>query len=463
MFRNLRILALLGSAAALLAGTVGCNLFGNNNASGSGGGGGTTTAIPPSFATTVVVGDSLSAGFENGSLLDSLEPNGWASLIAAQGNFSLPLPLIAPPGAPAVLQLESLGPPPVITQESGITTGRDNPDVQPYNLSVPGQTLDQAINLAPSALLTDDEDIITELILGFPLGNNKSQMSEAIALSPSAVFVWIGNDDALNGDEGGSAAAMTPLASFTSDFQQLLNSLHTQTKATLIVANIPDVTAVPYLTPAATVIAQVSAETGLPATQVATDLGIEDGDLVNATGLDEIQSAVTAIQQGQIPTPLTETGFLTPTAIAAIQAAVNQYNAAIAQEVTAVGGVLVDVHTFNANLAQNGITINNYHATNAFLGGLFGLDGLHPTNTGYALLANLFIDTMNSSLKTTIPEVNVTAVAAADPFFGPNIKPTGSAAAVPRSIPLAAARRADQIMRLHNRHASRATFRAIAP
>jgi len=319
--------------------------------------------------------------------------------------------------------------------------------VQPTNLSVPGQTLDQAINLTPTPLLTDDEDVITELILGFPVGNDKSQMNEAIALNPTAIFVWIGNDDALNGDEGGSAAAMTPLASFTSDFQQLLTTLHTQTKATLIVANIPDVTAVPYLTPAATVIAQVSAETGLPATQVAADLGLEDGDLVNATGLGEVESAVTAIQQGQVPVPLTASGFLTPAAIAGIQAAVNQYNTVIAQQVAAVGGVLVDVHTYDANLAQNGITINNYQATYAFLGGLFGLDGLHPTNTGYALLANLFIDAMNTNLKTSFPEVNVSAIAAADPFFGPNIKPVGSAV----SIPLAAARRADRIIRLQRR------------
>ena len=443
MTRIRRTLASITCAVAVLGGPVGCNLFNNNGNTG----GNVGPATPPSFANTVVVGDSLSSGFENGAMLDSLEPNGWASLVATQASFPLVLPLIAPPGAPAVLQLESLGPPPVITQESGVTTGRDNPTVQPTNLSVPGQTLDQAINLAPSALLTDDEDIITELILGFPLGDNKSQMNEAIALNPTAIFVWIGNDDALNGDEGGSATAMTPLASFTSDFQQLLSSLHSQTKATLIVANIPDVTAVPYLTPAATVIAEVSTETGLPATQVAAALGLEDGDLVNATGLDEIQSDVTAIQQGQVPVPLTDAGFLNAADIAAIQTAVNQYNTAIAQEVTAVGGVLVDVHTFNAGLAQNGVTINNYHATNAFLGGLFGLDGLHPTNTGYALLANLFIDTMNSNLKTTIPEVNVTAVATADPFFGPNIKPTGSAV----SIPLAAARRADRIIELHKR------------
>jgi hypothetical protein len=100
------------------------------------------------------------------------------------------------------------------------------------------------------------------------------------------------------------------------------------------------------------------------------------------------------------------------------------------------------VSTFDAGLVQNGATINGYHATTAFLGGLFGLDGLHPTNTGYALLANEFIDTMNTSLNTKFAEVNVSAIAAADPYFGPNIKPAGSAV----SIPLNAARRVDQLI-----------------
>src|SRR5579864_4034972 len=55
----------------------------------------------------VIIGDSLSAGFQNDSLLDSQQPHGYASLIAAQANVSLALPLIAPPGIPNVLELVS--------------------------------------------------------------------------------------------------------------------------------------------------------------------------------------------------------------------------------------------------------------------------------------------------------------------------------------------------------------------
>jgi phospholipase/lecithinase/hemolysin len=430
-------LLVLFAVTAALSGLTGCNYLTFGLAGGGGG-----KASAPSFATTVFIGDSLSAGFQNGSLLDTQQPNGFASLLAKQGSFTLTLPLIAPPGAPAVLELVSAGPPPVVQQKSGVTTGRDNPTEQPTDLAVPGHKLADLINAAPTATPTNDEDIITDLVLGFPLGNSKSQMDEAIQLDPTVLFVWTGNNDALIGVSSGDPSTMTPVATFTQDMQQLMTTLHTQTKATLIVANIPDVTTLPYLTPAAQLIAQAASETGQSQNQIALELGIQAGDLVNATGVSEAQSAIFAIQHGQTPAPLTGAGFLDATEITTVQSTVSQYNSAIAKQVTSVGGILVDVHALIQGLVKNGTTINGYHATTAFLGGLFSLDGVHPTNTGYALIANQFIDAINAKYKTKFVDVDVTAIAAADPLFGPNIKPTGSVV----TIPSVAARSADRII-----------------
>src|SRR5262252_11003830 len=85
----------------------------------------------------VVVGDSLSAGFQNGSLLETQQPHGYASLIAQQAGVPLALPLIGAPGIPNVLQLVSAGPPPVVVRAPGTSPGRTNPLVQPFNLAVP--------------------------------------------------------------------------------------------------------------------------------------------------------------------------------------------------------------------------------------------------------------------------------------------------------------------------------------
>ncbi len=432
MISNRRALLAFTALVASIAGPLGCG-------SGSSSSGHSNT---PGFNTTVVIGDSLSAGFQNGSLLDTQQPNGWASRVAKQAGFSLTLPLIAPPGAPAVLQLVSLGPPPVVTQTSGTTSGRDNPDAQPYDLAVPGHSLDDLINRAPVLIPASAEDLITDAILAEPLSIPRSQMDAAIHLNPTALFVWIGNNDALGGIEAGTPAVMTPVATFTTEYQQLMTTLHSKTKAKLIVANIPDVTEVPYLTPGVVILAEVSAGTGLPQAAVSALFGIQPGDLVNATGLAEVQAGIAALKQGKAPTPLDDAALLDAMEIAQVQSTVDQYNAAIAQQVSAVGGILVDIHTYLKTLQQNGITSNNYSATTTFLGGLFGLDGIHPSNTGYALIANQYIAAINAGLQTSINPVDVGAVASADPLFGPNIKPVGAAV----SIPLTAARRADQLI-----------------
>jgi lysophospholipase L1-like esterase len=395
------------------------------------------------FSTTVFVGDSLTAGFQNGSLLDTQQPNGWAPLVAKQANFKITLPLIAPPGAPAVLKLVSVGPPPVVQQASGTTSGRDNPTEQPTDLAVPGHTVHDLLNYGPT-LGTSSEDIITDLVLAFPLGNTNTQAQEAVALKPTALFIWIGNNDALPAIESGMPSSMTDLASFTADFTALMQGAHSQTNAMLIVGNIPDVTQVAYLTPAATVLAEAATQSGISTAQLSAILGITNGDFVNATGLGEVQTDLQKLAASQPTTPLDDAGVLTAAEVVQVQTQVSAYNSVIATQAKAVNGIVVDINGLFASL-QPGITINNYTATTAYLGGLFSLDGIHPTNTGYALVANKFIDTMNSALGLSIADVDVATIAASDPLFGPNIKP--GAATVRQRIPLVAAKSADVVMR----------------
>jgi hypothetical protein len=90
------------------------------------------------------------------------------------------------------------------------------------------------------------------------------------------------------------------------------------------------------------------------------------------------------------------------------------------------------MHAYFDTLAS-GLTIDGQNATTAFLGGLFGLDGIHPTNTGYALLANQFIMVTNTAFTLSTGSVDVNAVAKADPYFGTNIKPTGSDIFIPHA------------------------------
>jgi lysophospholipase L1-like esterase len=372
------------------------------------------------FTRTVFIGDSLTAGFQSDSLLDAAQVNGYAALIAQQAKFSLNLPLMAPPGVPSVLQLVSPGPPPVTQPAPGTSKGRDDLTLQPTDLAVPGHTLNDLLNTAPKLIPSTPEDTITYLILGFPgidQGVQFTQLQWAEQLNPTTLFVWIGNNDALIADITGTPASMTPVDTFSSQYAQLMKELTSKTRANLIVANIPDVTDVAYMTPGAALLALFSAQTGIPAATISAATGIGATDLVNTDGLAQME----AILGGTQPGPVTDSGFLTAAETAAVKQTVIQYNQVIAQDVASAGGTLVDVYSASKGLGANPPTINGYKLNFGFLGGFFSLDGIHPTNTGYALTANVFIDTMNAALKTTIPEVDVSAVAAKDPLFPPNL------------------------------------------
>ena len=372
------------------------------------------------FSNTVFLGDSLTAGFQSGSLLDTQQVHGWAPVLAKQANFNILQPLIAFPGAPNVMQLVSVGPPPTFTYPAGTTTGRDNYATQVTDLAVPGALLNDVANTIPLVSPTTGQQQLNQLVLGYPgLGYGKalSQLAQAIAAQPTTIFMWIGNNDALVADETGMPSSMTPVTTFTTQYQALMLQLTTMTPAHLVIGNIPDVTAVPYLTPAALVLGEASQQSGLPTSVLSGILGIVPGDLVNPTGVAQ----VSAILLGTQKPPITDAGFLSAAEVVTVQAQVTAFNQVIAQSATAAGATLVDINALFKQVTQSGLTINGYTGTTAFLGGFFSLDGIHPTNTGYAVVANKFIDTMNSSIKTTIPDASLSAVAAADPLWPPNL------------------------------------------
>jgi len=380
------------------------------------------------FSTTVFLGDSLTAGYQSGSLLDTQQIHGWAPLVATQAKFDIVQPLIAYPGAPNVLQLVSVGPPPVIAtaEPDVLTTGRDNFATQPTDLAVPGAFVNDVANTVPLVNPAPGQQQLNQLVLGFPglgYGQAYSQLTQAIKAQPTTIFLWIGNNDALIADIAGTPAAMTSLATFTTQYTSLIQQLTTMTSAHLVIGNIPDVTLVPYLTPAAEVLAEYSAGTGLPEAVLSALFGISPGDFVTPAGLTQIS----AILAGKQTTPITDPGVLTAAEVVTVKAQVTAFNMVIAQQAQAAGATLVDINALFNQLAASGLTVSGYTGNASFLGGFFALDGIHPTNTGYAVVANAFIDTMNKAFSTTIPDVNLVPVAAADPLWPPNLVPQARA------------------------------------
>lgn len=340
-------------------------------------------ANPPDLSRLVVVGDSLMAGFRDGGLVDLYQKEGIAAVIAGQARTPLSQPLMGWPGFPNVLVMGSAGP----ERAPGTSTGRVDVTQQPMNLAVPRQMVADALRLRPDFPI----DSITDLILGLPGlfgGVAKSQVEWAEALAPTTILVWIGNNDSLIAAIDGDPGSMTPEASFAADYATLLDRL-AATGATLVVANIPDVAVIPYVQPAQ----NVAGIMGVPFAMFSAALGVNADDHLN---LDAIAEAG-AILRGLKPPPLGGNFILTPAEIAAIRERTAKFNAAIATQAAQKGAILVDTDAFLKRLQAEGGRLPGKTLSTALFGGIFSLDGIHPTKEGAALTANEFIRALNTA------------------------------------------------------------------
>jgi len=376
----------------------------------------------------VFVGDSLTAGFQNFSLLETQQVHGYAALIANQAHTPIILPLIVSPGVPNVLQLVSVGPPPVIAPAPGAPPAvpRRDPTAQPTDLAVPGMFLADLLNKRPDPAGTALVDGLTNLVLGFPSpfivpGQPRSQVEQAIALKPTTVIAWAGNNDVLFPELFGSGIfPITPIGDFYKSFDQLLDQLAT-THARLVVANVPDVTLIPYLTP----VTKFAKSVNLPVGFVAATLGVQPGDSLRPSALPIAGAILAGATPGPLPAlcPGPIPGFpqvpcvMTAAEIAQTRATVLAYNVIILFVALQHNATVVDIYSLINGIAAHGVDVAGKHLTLDFLGGIASLDGMHPTNTGYAIIANEFIKTMNRQLAAGIPPVSVDQVALTDPLL----------------------------------------------
>ncbi len=359
------------------------------------------------FSNFVVSGDSLSAGYQNAQLLATSQVHGYANVIATQAGVSLNLPLIPAPGYPQI----------TLEQDYAVVTGlnpipREN-NRQTLDVAVPGSPVAALIGL-PSTCPPDYTNpvyVMAQEILNPTCSANPgpSQLQEAVALKPTTAILWIGANDVLLRLIYGTAT--TDPLTFAEQYH-LAASTMAHASGHLVVANIPDVTLTPYLSSIQTLAGIVK----LPVPEVEAVFGLHPGDMVTPYAFPLVEAMGTAL------TPLPDSDAQGPVVLRAatlnqIRADVIAYNIAIAIEAALDHSTLVDIYSLVNNLAANGIEVGGQKLTTAFGGGLFSLDGVHPTNTGYAIIANEFIKTMNSSIAAGIPPVSVEQVSKTDPLL----------------------------------------------
>jgi len=101
---------------------------------------------------------------------------------------------------------------------------------------------------------------------------------------------------------------------------------------------------------------------------------------------------------------------LTATEIKNISDAVSSYNATIKSVANANGLAFFDANARLKELSNGGIIDRGISYNSSFIrGGAFSLDGVHPSTRGYAILANDFIDAINSKYSANVPKVDVSS------------------------------------------------------
>ena len=106
--------------------------------------------------------------------------------------------------------------------------------------------------------------------------------------------------------------------------------------------------------------------------------------------------------------PLEDQWVLLPSEQESIATAIAAYNATINSLANANNLAFVDARSELARVASTGIAYNGGVLTSQFVtGGGFSLDGVHPTPRGYAFIANLAIQEINTTYGANIPMVDI--------------------------------------------------------
>src|SRR5213593_1459070 len=305
------------------------------------------------FTTFVAIGDSYGAGLESGSLNLNHQRFSWPAVIARQaGVADFQQPLVSFPGIGNELQLvDVIHFPPTILPAPGTAQPINLNLPRPYNnLSVPGATVTDVITLIGKEQATNTARAFAQFILR-GLG---TEVDQALAQKPTFIAIWIGGNDALGSVLAGTPAVLTPVDTFRTSYNAMLDKLVAGAPAAgMVVGNIPNnVLALPFIASVPPVLIDpatrrpVIGSNGQPIFLVA-DLGggmigqLPPGSLVLLTASSKIASGFGIPSSlamippfNQLPNigkPLADTDVLTPTEQAAIVARVNDFNTVINQ------------------------------------------------------------------------------------------------------------------------------------
>ncbi len=403
------------------------------------------------FTTFISVGNSLTQGYMDGGLYAYGQSHSYPSIIAQQAKLADPSmvfnqPMVTGNGSGYIHLVylngqltpvqpgddSTAGPNPCDPDASWADWGASLQANSYNNLGIAGILLTNCVSFNSTEALINNviTGYQTNSLLGGTIGNPYGRylaFGSAFVTSPvnyinfvrasKATFFtcWLGNNDVLGYATSGGVVesdvspfgtiylnAITPPDVFQAKYDSILTAFH-KMGAKGICATIPDVISIPFFN---TVPSYVIVNGARQYLYITTATGVRqatDGDYILLTEY----TSVVAGQGVYASNPVPNNQVLDASEVDSVETATNAYNASIKSTAASFGYPVVDMHQFLTSL-QSSFTIDGITLTRQFIqGGAFGLDGVHPTAIGYALIANQFIASINANYGSTIPPVSV--------------------------------------------------------
>ena len=396
---------------------------------------------PPSggaqFARYVALGTSISAGVQSGGINDSTQKQAFPYLLATAMGLTPGVnwfyPSFTKPGCtpPYTNPLTKS----YVGGATATTCALLNPAfVAPIqnNLGVPSIRVAQVLNINDLTYPPTDSLKAALFITG---GRNPIDLVKVA--QPTFVTLELGANDVLGAATHGSAALLTPIATFEAKWAAIADTVQA-TGAHVAVANVPNVTVIPHFSagvifyclhngftacgnPAGPAVAPYSSagftvdNSCLPGVLG----GKGDTTLVTFTATATITGALSAGGGATLncaagtATYIDGTGshpagpVLPPATTVAIATEVVQIDSFIHLQAIARGWAYVDLNGALQALVTAGQIppFPNFHATNpptVDFGTYFSLDGVHPTAAGHKLIADGFVAAINAKYGSTL-------------------------------------------------------------
>ena len=367
--------------------------------------------VDPLFERYVSMGNSITAGFQSGGILDSTQRQSYAVLLAQSMRSPFFIPLLNRPGCPppftnVFTQTRLLGGTPTTCALRGI------PAVPPpyvSNTAVPGAEVTDIFNNLDTS---SNANTLTTFILG-----GLTQVQMAARANPTFISIWIGNNDVLgaatNSTNGGDSTRITSTTNFQTRYSAMLDSVEGLGARGAILIGVANVTAIPFFSQGQAYFA-AKAGGGLPALfTVSANCappalgGRGDSVLVPFPYGAALIGAAAAGAARNLDCADTVAAIVVPAELRRLAAAVTAYNAHISSEATARGLAYLDPNPTLDSLRTVATAVrpfpllNQPCSANPF-GTAFSCDAVHPSAATHRLIAQKLRLAINTAYTTAI-------------------------------------------------------------